>query len=207
MPEIIENSEGKKVYLNKLGIEVIRLLQEAIAKAGEVPGVLRGQVEIAAGFDKKKSIGKDLENTPYMEVNSDLSAYALHRILTGKGDSVRLSVFSKAEGVAVVEIRLIGNNPHFATLPVDEEFAPGLEYIPQILLPLMASKIAEFTSSKSDAELLVMLEEKIELLPDGAIRDSAGVSKAIAGESSQAETAQKVVVEKISEELDEELSG
>lgn len=190
MPEIVD----KIVYLNRLGVEIVHKVEESVAKAGETPGVLRGQVEIAACFDKKKSIGNELADTPYLEVNSDLSAYAVHRILTGKGESVRVSVFSKKQGVAVVEIRLLGNNPHFATLPEDEIFTPGLEFIPQVLLPLLAQKIAEFIANENEDELKKMLEEKIELLPDGAIRDAQGVAKVASGEAKPEETALKVPV-------------
>ena len=169
MPEISGEGKDKKLYISGLGRGLIKSISTALAEAGAFDGVLRNQQFIEARFDRKKLL-PELIDTPYLNINPDKTAFTNHKELAAKTSTLRVSIANKEDEVAVVEIRLIGNNPHFATFGGHEElFKPSINFISQILLPRIADKIKDFIAPKSSEQLKDLLDQKVAISYDGKI--------------------------------------
>ena len=180
MPKITGQGEHALMKFNGLGREFLRIIQESVANSSEVSGLLRNQTEIGSAFDRKKVIGvKDLGplyGSPYLQEDNSKPAFLNHKSLAAKNDTLRLSVIKanseeeKTDGIAVCEIRLIGNNPHLArfnnSYRVDSN---GLDFITETLLPKITKDLSNFTATKTDEELTALLEQEVNMSYDGRI--------------------------------------
>lgn len=171
VPEIIKEKDQTRIQISQLGVEFLRIIQEVVAEAAnEVEGVVRAQKEVDSGLDRKKYIGTQLKGTEYLEVNLSLPAFLNHKLLAAKSFNIRFSVIN--DEVAVAEIRFIGNNPHFAQFDnsqTENVYKSGLEFIPEVLLPRIASKIQQFVNSKTEKELQELYDKKVPIGKDGKV--------------------------------------
>lgn len=169
MPEISGSGNETKMEISELGKEIMRLIGETVAESGEIPGVLRSQQFIEVNFDRKKML-PELVGTRFLEVDENQTAFTNHKKLAAKTATIRASIANKDKGVAVVETRLVGNNPHFATFSAEEELLQsGLDFIPHTLLPKIAKRIETFIDSKDKDELETLLNSKVAIGYDGKI--------------------------------------
>ena len=171
-PQISTAADGsKKMELNGLAVEFLRLMQEAIAEAANQQGVLRNQEVIDCAYDRKKYLSEQLQGTPYFVVDPSKPAFLNHKMLAAKTVTIRCSVVDPACEIGVAEIRIIGNNPHFAVFDGDEEnvFRSGLEFIPEALLPRIAQKVNGFVQSQTKEQLTDLYQQKVAINHNGTI--------------------------------------
>ncbi|MBM3579500.1 MAG: hypothetical protein FJX34_01850 [Alphaproteobacteria bacterium] len=167
-PIITRDGEHTKIEISQLGVEFIRLLQGTVVQAREIQGLLRNQTEISAALDRKKFIGEMLQGTEYLDINPKLPAFLNHKRLAAKNQTIRVSAIN--DEVAVAEVRLVGNNPHFAVFDEAQNvFQSGLEFIPEALLPKIAEKMQEFLASKTKEEIESLSKQMVLVRSDGTI--------------------------------------
>lgn len=169
MPEIKKEGENTTMQISALGREIMGIIATTVAQNADVAGILRSQQFIEVNFDRKKIIGEELKGTPFLDIDPNQTAFTNHKKLAAKTATIRASVAVK-DKVSVAEIRLVGNNPHFATFGDAEEFLqPGLTFIPHILLPEITKNIQNFLDSKSQDELQTLSDSKVNIGYDGRI--------------------------------------
>ncbi|MFT6220533.1 MAG: hypothetical protein ACJAVG_001252, partial [Rickettsiales bacterium] len=166
LPKITKEGDQVTVYFNQLGLEFLKILEQVVVEAeSEVGGILRSQKEVESAFDRRKYIFDELKGTPYLDTGPGPS-YLTHRIGGAKNVNIRVSMIN--DKIAVAEIRLIGNNPHFAKFEGSEDvYKSSLEFIPEALIPRIANKMQEFVRDKSPEELVTMYQQKVKIRTDG----------------------------------------
>lgn len=168
LPQIERQDDGQtKMYISSLGVEFVRLIQETIVENSDIVGLFRHQKEVAATFDRNKHIGTKLAGTEFRQVDPEIPAFLTHKQVAAKNTMLRLSAIN--DDVAVLEIRLIGNNPHFAKFDeACETYQDGLEFT-QILNKKISEKIQKFVKEKTYEELFNLNATRSEILPNGSI--------------------------------------
>ncbi len=192
MPHITGREAAANMKFNALGLEFTRLIEAAVAESAGISGVLRNQKEIGAAYDRKKTIGANeasqLWGSTYLQIDPDKPAFLNHRSLAAKNDTLRFSTIranssdDEIDGIAVCEIRLVGNNPHFARFNDSQTVnANGLDFIPEHLMPKIAEKIRAFVEGKSRDELLDLLETPVQMHSNGRFEglDAAPITEGI----------------------------
>lgn len=167
-----DSSTAKTITISALGREILRLVQEAVVEANASCPFLRGQHDVGTLLDRKKGMGENLlGGSPYFEVRHDNPAFLNHKILAAKNSTLRFSIISNDAKIAVVEVRLIGNNPHFAYFMSAESMKDpaGLTYIPNVLLPVVTRKLAGFCRETSAEEMTKLHAEHVMVNPDGTV--------------------------------------
>lgn len=170
LPKIIKNEEtGEvKIWSNQLAVEFLQVMEEAVGELSSVQGVLRNQSEITTTLDRNKVIGAELANTPFRHVDEDISAFINHKSIAAKNSTLRLSLVNNE--VAVVEVRLVGNNPHFAKFDDSQDvYQSGIEFISEEFLIKFAQKTKEFLAGKNKNDLLELYQKKVEINHEGKI--------------------------------------
>jgi hypothetical protein len=174
IPKIEDKNGEKVVKTNDLARKILLVIEKSLAKMAKKEGVLRNQNEIQAGFDRKKTIDEELKGTPYFEVDSDLGAFLNHKKLAAKNVTLRISKIN--DQVAVVEVRLIGNNTHFKAFDNEQRtFSSGIEYVMEAVLPFLTKEIGEFLSTNSKEHLKSMMTKDVLVNFDGSIEGLEGV--------------------------------
>jgi hypothetical protein len=192
MPHITGRGADAHMEFNALGLEFTRLIEEAVAESAGISGVLRNQKEIGAAYDRKKTIGANeasqLWGSHYLQIDPHKPAFLNHKSLAAKNDTLRLSTIranssdDEIDGIAVCEIRLVGNNPHFARFNDSQTVnANGLDFIPEHLMPKISEKIRAFVEGKSRDELLDLLETPVQMHSNGRFEglDAAPITERI----------------------------
>lgn len=170
LPKIIKNEEtGEvKIWSNQLAVEFLHAMEEAVGELSSVPGVLRNQSEITTTLDRNKVIGAELSDTPFRHVDENISAFINHKSIAAKNSTLRLSLVNNE--VAVVEVRLVGNNPHFAKFDNSQDvYQSGIEFISEEFLAKFAQKSKEFLTGKNKNDLLELYQQKVEINHQGKI--------------------------------------
>ncbi|MFZ8864724.1 MAG: hypothetical protein ACO2XZ_02490, partial [Rickettsiales bacterium] len=167
LPIISQNQDDEdvKVEISAAGANFIKLLQESLincAKQNEY--LLRGD-NVSAALDCKKNL-PSIEKTAYLKINEKDNAFLNHKRLAGKNATLRLSKFD--DETAVIEVRLIGNNPHFAEYneAILNNEPSGLATIPAILLPEFYQNLA-----REIAQLQESNTQKVAIYKDGSIAE------------------------------------
>lgn len=167
LPEIIKENGETRIEFNKLGSELLNLMEEAAVELGDVPGILR-QTRVNASLDRNKFVGKELADTPFRQINEELPAFLNHKFLAAKNSTLRLSFINNE--VAVVELRLVGNNTHFAQFQDGHNlFRSGIDFISEKFLSKVDEKISTFIKNKSAEELAALYNEKTTINHEGII--------------------------------------
>ena len=172
LPEIHTlETDDKIVKLNALAIEFFRTIQEIIVdQSTKHKGLIRDQEEIAIRVDLKKGLLKELTGTDYIKLDEKAMAFLEHKKIAAKDATMRISKADSTNGV--VEIRLIGNNPHFAFSRFGSQIHnSGLDYIPEILLPEIAKKINEKFSSLGKERIAELAKKYVVVQYDGSIKE------------------------------------
>ena len=189
-----ENSgEELEVSTNQLTVIVSKALQKAITRLlEEDPSLQReGQdiVGVGVGVDRKKGLIGKTAGTDFIETfgskhSKDSSAFPLHRMNTGKSGMMRIASISgddetckiikisdgkeRRERVAVLEVRLIGNNPH---APYHDGFPRlifnGAEVIVEKLIKYVEEEFSNLSLEKEkiDEKVLIGKNGKIISIP------------------------------------------
>ena len=189
-----ENSgEELEVSTNQLTVIVSKALQKAITRLlEEDPSLQReGQdiVGVGVGVDRKKGLIEETAGTDFIETfgskhSKDSSAFPLHRMNTGKSGMMRIASISgddkafkiidisdgkeRRERVAVLEVRLIGNNPH---APSPDGFPRlifnGAEVIVEKLIKYVEEEFSNLSLEKEKIDEKVLIEKngEIKLVP------------------------------------------
>ena len=189
-----ENSgEDLEVSTNQLTVIVSKALQKAVTRLlEEDPSLQReGQdiVGVEVGVDRKKGLIGKTAGTDFIETfgskhSKDSSAFPLHRMNTGKSGMMRIASISgddetckiikisddkeRRERVAVLEVRLIGNNPH---APYHDGFPRlifnGAEVIVEKLIKYVEEEFSNLSLEKEkiDAKVLIETNGKIISIP------------------------------------------
>ena len=181
-----ENSgEELEVSTNQLTVIVSKALQKAVTRLlEEDPSLQReGQdiVGVGVGVDRKKGLIKETTRTDFIETfgskhSKDSSAFPLHRMNTGKSGMMRIASISgddnafkiieisdgkeRRERVAVLEVRLIGNNPH---APSPDGFPRlifnGAEVIVEKLIKYVEEEFSKLSLEKENIAEKVLIEK------------------------------------------------
>ena len=170
LPKIVRNEEtGEvKVWSNQLAVEFLHVMEESVGELKSVQGILRNQSEITTTFDRNKVVGSELANTPFRQVDENISAFINHKTIAAKNSTLRLSFVNNE--VAVVEVRLIGNNPHFAKFNDSQDvYQSGIEFISEEFLEKFAQKSQEFLANKNKSDLLDLYHQPVEINHAGKI--------------------------------------
>jgi len=168
LPKIIAKENGEiEIEFNALGRQFLQLMEEAVAELGEVAGVLR-QDKVNTSLDRNKVVAKQLENTDFRKVNPDFPAFLNHKILAAKNSPLRLSFIN--DKVAVVELRLVGNNTHFAKFDEAQNlYLSGIDFVAEEFLPRVSQKIGQFVDSKTKEKLVELYRQKVSVNHQGQI--------------------------------------
>ena len=199
-----ENSgEELEVSTNQLTVIVSKALQKAITRLlEEDPSLQReGQdiVGVGVGVDRKKGLMRQTAGTGYIttfgpEHSEDSSPFKSHRDSTGKDGMLRLASISgddntfkiikisdgkeRRERVAVLEVRLIGNNPH---APYHDGFPRlifnGAEVIVEKLIKYVEEEFSNLSLEKEKIDERVFIETNGEIISIPRIFPNAGVKK------------------------------
>ena len=106
------NKDQKGATISRLGVEILKTIQQAVQETNSRLSILRDQTEINVGFDLKKSGNEEFFKhalTRQTKRNPDLTAFATHKLVVAKNTTIRVS---KVENSTIVEIRLAGVNSH-----------------------------------------------------------------------------------------------
>lgn len=168
LPKIIRKENGEiEIEFNALGRQFLQLMEEAVAELGEVAGVLR-QDKVNTSLDHNKVAAKQLEDTDFRKVNPDFPAFLNHKILAAKNSPLRLSFIN--DKIAVVELRLVGNNTHFAKFDEAQNlYLSGIDFVAEEFLPRVSQKIGQFVGSKTKEELTELYSQKVLVNHQGQI--------------------------------------
>lgn len=172
LPRIVPDPEtgAKNLCFSQFGANILRIIQESVAKTAHIPGILRDQTQISSAIDRKKYLGDEgrLKGTPYLDINPDLPAFLNHKLLAAKTSTLRISALNADVGVC--EIRIIGNNPHFATLDKSQTTSQSaLDFASEELLAIIEQDIAEYVSPLSREEILAQHGTLVRVNEDGTI--------------------------------------
>ena len=202
--EISTENSGKelKVSTNQLTVIVIKAIQNALTRLLEDdPSLQReGQdiVGVEVGVDHKKGLIGETKGTDYIstfgpEHSKDSSAFELHRKDTGKSCMLRLASISgddntfkiikisdgkeRRKRVAVLEARIIGNNPH---APYHDGFPRlifnGAEVIVEKLIKYVEEEFSNLSLEKEKIDERVLIEKNGKIIsipgtfPDGIVK-------------------------------------
>ena len=202
--EISTENSGKelKVSTNQLTVIVIKAIQNALTRLLEDdPSLQReGQdiVGVEVGVDRKKGLIGKTAGTDFIETfgskhSKDSSAFPLHRMNTGKSGMMRIASISgddetckiikisddkeRRERVAVLEVRLIGNNPH---APYHDGFPRlifnGAEVIVEKLIKYVEEEFSNLSLEKEKIDERVLIEKNGKIIsipgtfPDGIVK-------------------------------------
>ncbi len=169
MPKITPGNPPQ-VYVSALGVEYIKMMQQVVAGLANEQGILRSQDKIETALDCKKTIRDDLVG--FRKMPEGLSGFAEHRTEAAKDVTLRWSVIKKdPEGVSVVEVRLVVQNPHFA---YDDEqkntFRHGGDFASEeITKKLMKHFKEEFLDKHTADEIQQLSKTQVEVGRDGRI--------------------------------------
>jgi len=168
LPKIIAKESGEiAIEFNALGRQFLQLMEEAVVELGEVAGVLR-QDKVNTSLDRNKVVAQKLEGSDFREVNPDFPAFLNHKILAAKNSPLRLSFIN--DKVAVVELRLVGNNTHFAKFDEAQNlYLSGIDFVAEEFLPRVSQKIGQFVGSKTKEELAELYRQKVSVNHQGQI--------------------------------------
>ncbi len=167
LPEIKEIAGETVIQFNQLGAQILEIMQEAVSDLGNVSGVLR-QSEIASGLDRNKHVKSQLENTAFRQVDAALPAFLNHKFLAAKNIPLRLSFIN--DEVAVVELRLVGNNTHFAQFDQSQNiYHSGIDFIAEEFLQKFSTRFSHFLESKNSEEITALYNQKITIDHGGKI--------------------------------------
>jgi hypothetical protein len=189
--EISTENSGKdlKVSTNQLTVIVIKAIQNALKRLLEDdPNLQReGQdiVGVGVGVDRKKGLIGETAGTNYINTFSSVhsnysSPFEFHRYSTGKSGMTRLASISgdnksfkiikiidekeRRERVAVLEVRLIGNNPH---TPYPDGFPRiifnGAEVISEKFIKYLQEESSKLSPEKKD------IYERVSVEKNGAV--------------------------------------
>ena len=167
-PEIVGARGKEMMQVSGLTREIVKVMQTVMSELSSTEDILRDQTEISSVYDKVKLL-PELAGTSYrLEDDCGLAAFDMHRQNAGKTGTIRLSRVSETDGVA--EIRIIGNNPHFACFKDGVNIFEGNSmYLTETIVPKIQRKITEFISSKTVEELQALFDEKVVVEYDGSI--------------------------------------
>ncbi|MBL6664545.1 MAG: hypothetical protein ISQ34_01740 [Rickettsiales bacterium] len=172
MPDIenLGTKEPINIYYNGLAVKLLSVMQDTIASLGPTTGLLRNQENIGTALDRKKVLSTIPNVGEYFKVDETQPAFLSHKSLAAKNDTLRLSVLDLEKGVGILEIRLIGNNTHFARFNDEERVnSSSLFYIPEEALPAIAKNMTEFLSTQTKKSLKSLYDEKHFVTHDGRI--------------------------------------
>lgn len=163
-------SDGK-LQISELGKKILEIIQEVLA---EHPEMLRSQDKISARLDLIKNIDSlagydETIKEFYQKFDDEKTAFNEHKLKAAKDVPLRISVLINPK-TGVVELRLIGANPHFANVPNASEFhCHGAKDIPSLLLPKIQKAIfTEMTKLGSD-KIKEMQAKFVDIQQDGTI--------------------------------------
>ncbi len=169
--------EGKKtVFVNANSIEVIKAVQNGLTKAiEENPWIARsGQEFVSVGIDRKKGFDGYLKETPYYkqydpEIHTqDASAFPVHRDNTGKSGMVRLARINP--DLAVLELRLIGNNTHVPNYDESvKQIFNGMDNLPEVVFPYLIDSLKKANLVENPEKVVVNFDGTIDELPKQSI--------------------------------------
>jgi hypothetical protein len=106
------NEDGKGATISRLGVEILKAIQQAVQETNSRLSILRDQTEIDIAFDAKKSGNEKFFKhalTQKTAENPDLTEFAMHKLVAAKNATIRIS---KVNDSTIVEIRLAGVNSH-----------------------------------------------------------------------------------------------
>lgn len=122
----------------------------------------------------RRSNVPDINQAALSNFKDNLAAKGLKMYLglekesAAKDVEIRVSAINDKVGVA--EIRLVGNNPHFAKFDSSEiTFQPGIDYIPEHLIPAINERIGNYVSGFAVEELRSLHDAKIPVAYNGRI--------------------------------------
>ena len=154
--------DAKKPMVDEYTKSVLQAIQRAVATTlAENPWVSRfGQEAVSVGVDRKKGCNDVFINTPYFtsydpqKHKENGSAFPVHRDNTGKAGMVRLARIN--EDLAVVEIRLIGNNTH---VPDHDEAVKivfnGMDLLGEMLMVNLEHELQELELKRENGQVAV----------------------------------------------------
>lgn len=169
-PQIGAEGDTTIIHYNQLAVEFLRVIEEVVAESGVETGVLRNQSEVSAALDRKKHLGAkdEVKHSKYLTIDPSKAAFLNHKMMAAKNVTLRLSAINDTVGVC--EIRLVGNNPHFARIDsaqvVDQS---GIDFIPELLIPRIAARISTFVETKTSEKIATMLATPVMVTHDGKI--------------------------------------
>lgn len=168
LPQTTKEHDETKIEFSQLGVEFLRIVEESIVEAtSKVQGILRHQENVNAALDRKKNF-TELLGTKFLDINANNPAFWNHKNSAAKNVTARIAKVN--DETSVLEVRLVGNNTHFAKNPKAETiYLSGLEFIPEALLPEIALKMEEFLQSKTKEDLIDLYHKKVEIGHDGKI--------------------------------------
>ena len=171
----------KNVSVDQSTKEILNAIQKGLLQAVEDHSWIArgGQKTVGIAVDRKKGFNGFLKDTPYYKSYEeeshlpDSSAFPVHRDNTGKSQMGRLARIN--QDLAVVELRLIGNNTH---VPNHDESVRlvfnGIEILPEIILPYLIKEIKTLGDlSLETGQVKVGFDGLIESLPPLEINASA----------------------------------
>ena len=101
--------------ISGVGVEILKTIQESLQKIDTEYSIFRDESTISVGFDAKKSKSQEYfqkEVAKFTQQNPDASAITIHKKVAGKTAEIRVS---KIKGNTIVEVRMLGCNPHNPT--------------------------------------------------------------------------------------------
>jgi hypothetical protein len=163
-------SEGR-LQISELGKKILEIIQEVLA---EHPEMLRSQDKISARLDLMKNINSlkgyatEIKEF-YQKFDETKTAFSEHKRLAAKDVPLRVSVLTNPE-TGVLELRLIGANPHFANVPNASEFhCYGAKDIPHLLLPEIQKAIFTEMTNLGQDTIKEMRGKFVDIQQDGTI--------------------------------------
>jgi len=109
------DSEKLQATISGVGVEILKTIQESLQKIDAKYNIFRDSSTISVRFDAKKSEEPayfQQEITSFQQQNQDASAFTIHKKVAGKTAEIRVS---KIKENTIVEVRMLGCNPHNPT--------------------------------------------------------------------------------------------
>ena len=172
---ITKTDEGKlQATISGVGVEILQTIQKSLQKIDEKYSIFREDSTISVGFDAKKSGRSEYFNQEVKEFktqNPDASAFTIHKKVAGKTFTIRVS---KIEENTIVEIRMLGCNPHNPTSHIGAHDYQLLQTILTTVNNDVQAKLAELQQSPQEYQRL--LNKRVEII-DGKVAEIEPIAR------------------------------
>ena len=157
-----------KATISGVGAEILKTIQSSLQKLDKEYDIFRDGSEIAVALDAKKSGSPEFfaqQVKEFEKHHQGASAFTIHKQVAGKSVEIRVS---KINNDTIIEVRMLGTNPHNPIKSLGQHDYPLLQEIIATINNDVQARLTEL--QKSPKEYDKLLKKRVDII-DGKIKE------------------------------------